>query len=372
MPVTPSPTIEFIHQVAPSIGEAEVERVSAYLRSGAWLTEFEQTERFERMIAEWLGVKHCSVTTSGTVTLTLALMALGVGAGDEVIVPPFTFIATANAALFVGAKPVFADVEPGTFNIDPAEIERKITKRTRAIIPVDLYGHPAKMDEIMAIAEKHGLSVIEDACQAHGATINGRKCGSFDIGCFSFYPTKNMTTSEGGMLTTDDSTVAEMARMIRSHGSKVRYYHEMLGFNLRMTDISAAIGLAQLKHIDHYDDLRIANAIRLNEKLRGIRGIVTPTIASGCRHVFHQYTIRVTPDFGMSRDGLIKKLTEAGIGTGIYYPVPIHKQTYYRSLGYDDHLPVSEQLAQEVVSLPVHPAVTPEDIDLNAETIRRL
>jgi dTDP-4-amino-4,6-dideoxygalactose transaminase len=228
------------------------------------------------------------------------------------------------------------------------------------------------MDEIMAIAAKHRLSVIEDACQAHGAAIGGRKCGAFDIGCFSFYPTKNMTTSEGGIVTTNDTMVAERARMIRSHGSKVRYYHEMLGFNLRMTDISAAIGLAQLKHIDHYDDMRIANALRLNEKLSGIDGIVTPEITPGCRHVFHQYTVRVTLDFGLSRDEVIRKLTEAGIGTGVYYPVPIHKQTYYRSLGYDDYLPVSERLSKEVLSLPVHPAVTPDEIDLIADTIRRL
>jgi dTDP-4-amino-4,6-dideoxygalactose transaminase len=215
--------------------------------------------------------------------------------------------------------------------------------------------------------------VVEDCAQAHGAERSGKRAGSFGlVGCFSFYPTKNMTTSEGGILTTNDASVAEKARMIRSHGSKVRYYHEMLGFNLRMTDISAAIGLAQLKHVDHYDDMRIANALRLNEKLAGIEGIVTPEITPGCRHVFHQYTIRVTPGFGMSRDEVIRKLTDAGIGTGVYYPVPIHKQSYYRSLGYDDNLPVSERLSREVLSLPVHPSVTPEEIDLIAETIRRL
>jgi dTDP-4-amino-4,6-dideoxygalactose transaminase len=228
------------------------------------------------------------------------------------------------------------------------------------------------MDEIMAIAAKHRLSVIEDACQAHGASLNGKRCGSFDMGCFSFYPTKNMTTSEGGMLTTDDATMAEKARMLRSHGSKVRYYHEMLGFNLRMTDISAAIGLAQLRKVDGYNDLRIGNAQRLNGKLKGIRGMVTPVTRPGCQHVFHQYTIRVTPEFGMSRDEVVRRLNAAGIGTGIYYPVPIHLQQLYRDIGYNESHPVSEMLAEEVISLPVHPSVTPQEIDIIADAIRRL
>jgi perosamine synthetase len=355
----------------PLIGQEEIRGVIDVLKSGT-IAEGPKVKEFEEAFASYIGTKHAVAVNSGTAALLVALLARGIGPGDEVIVPPFTFIATANAALFAGAKPVFADVEPATFNIDPAEIERKITKKTKAIIPVDLYGHPAKMDEITAIAGRHGLSVIEDACQAHGASLNGRRCGSFDVGCFSFYPTKNMTTSEGGIITTDDAAVVEKARMIRSHGSKVRYYHDMLGFNLRMTDISAAIGLAQLKHVDEYDDARIANAMRLNEHLGDIKGIITPSIAPGCRHVFHQYTIRVTPDFRMVRDEAIRRLNEAGIGTGVYYPVPIHLQTLYRSLGYADHMPVSEMLANEVISLPVHPAVAPGDINMIAETIRRL
>ena len=355
----------------PLIGQEEIRGVIDVLQSGT-IAEGPRVKQFEEAFASYIGTKHAVAVNSGTAALHVALLARDIGPGDEVIVPPFTFIATANAVLFAGAKPVFADVEPGTFNIDPAEIEKKITRRTRAIIPVDLYGRPARMDRIMEIAKKHRLSVIEDACQAHGASYNDRKCGSFDVGCFSFYPTKNMTTSEGGIITTDDAVVAERARMIRSHGSKVRYYHEMLGYNLRMTDISAAIGLVQLRNVDHYDDLRIANAMRLNEKLSGIKGIVTPTLPDGCRHVFHQYTVRVTPEFGMSRDQLIKKLAEADIGSAIYYPVPIHLQTYYRSLGYDDRMPVSEMLAKEVISLPVHPSVTPEEIDHIADTIRRL
>ncbi len=355
----------------PLIGQEEIRGVIDVLQSGT-IAEGPKVKQFEEAFASYIGTKHAVAVNSGTAALHVALVARDIGPGDEVIVPPFTFIATANAVLFAGAKPVFADVEPGTFNIDPAEIEKKITRRTRAIIPVDLYGRPARMDRIMDIAKKHRLSVIEDACQAHGASYDDKKCGAFDVGCFSFYPTKNMTTSEGGIITTNDTMVADRARMIRSHGSKVRYYHEMLGYNLRMTDISAAIGLAQLNHIDHYDDMRIANALRLNEKLSGIKGIVTPAIPEGCRHVFHQYTVRVTPEFGMSRDQLVKKLADAGIGSAVYYPVPIHLQTYYRSLGYDDRMPVSEMLAKEVLSLPVHPSVTPEEIDLIADTIRRL
>ncbi|OPY27813.1 MAG: Aspartate aminotransferase [Methanocella sp. PtaU1.Bin125] len=354
----------------PLIGQEEIRGVIDVLQSGT-IAEGPKVKEFEEAFASYIGTKHAVAVNSGTAALHVALLARDIGPGDEVIVPPFTFIATANAVLFAGARPVFADVEPDTFNIDPGEIEKKITRRTRAIIPVDLYGHPARMDEIMEIAQRHRLSVIEDACQAHGAALRGRKCGSFDVGCFSFYPTKNMTTSEGGIITTDDAAVAGRARMIRSHGSKVRYYHEMLGYNLRMTDISAAIGLAQLKHVDQYDDARIANAMRLNERLSGVKGIITPAIADGCRHVFHQYTLRITPEFGMTRDQLIKKLSDAGIGSAVYYPVPVHLQTFYRSLGYDERMPVSEMLAKEVISLPVHPSVTPEEIDLIADTIRR-
>ena len=354
----------------PLIGQEEIRGVLDVLQSGT-IAEGPRVREFEESFAEYVGTKHAVAVNSGTAALLVGLQARGIGPGDEVIVPPFTFIATANAVLFAGARPVFADVEPETFNIDPDDIKRKITGRTKGIIPVDLYGHPAPMDEIMAIARRHGLSVIEDACQAHGAAIGGRKCGSFDLGCFSFYPTKNMTTSEGGMLTTDDGAVAEKARMLRSHGSRVRYYHELLGFNLRMTDICAAIGLAQLRKIDGYDEQRIANARLLTEKLQGIPGIVPPAVRAGCRHVFHQYTIRVTEAFGPSRDALAAQLAAAGIGTGVYYPVPIHKQQLYQDLGYAENHPVSERLAAEVLSLPVHPSVTPGEIAFIAEAIRR-
>lgn len=355
----------------PLIGQDEIDGVVNVMRTGT-IAEGPKVKEFEESFAGYVGVKHAIAVNSGTAALHVALLASGIGKGDEVITTPFTFIATANCVLYAGAKPVFADIEPETFNIDPADIERKITKRTKAIIPVDLYGHPANMRAIMDIAKDHGLKVLEDSCQAHGAECGGRKCGSFDMGCFSFYPTKNMTTSEGGMITANDDRMAEMARMVRSHGSKVRYYHEMLGFNLRMTDISAAIGLAQLKKIDYYDERRIENAELMSEKLNGKEGIVTPHIRPGCRHVFHQYTIRITEDFGMSRDEVARKLGEAGIGTSVYYPLPIHLQPYYKKLGFKGSHPVAEQMAKEVLSLPIHPSITEEDIDTISNAIWRL
>lgn len=353
----------------PLIGEEEIEGVVHAMRSGT-IAEGPRVKEFEEAFARYIGVGHAVAVNSGTAALLVSLLAKGIGSGDEVITTPFTFIATANAVLFAGARPVFVDIDPVTYNIDPQDIRRKITGKTKAIIPVDLYGHMARMDEIMDIAGKHGLAVIEDACQAHGASLNGKMAGSFDIGCFSFYPTKNMTTGEGGMITTDDPELADRARMLRAHGSKVRYYHDTFGFNFRMMDINASIGLSQLKKIDQYNGLRIANAKHLSGLLSDVKGIVGPTVESGYKHVFHQYTVRVTKDSGMSRDDVAKRLTDAGIGTGVYYPVPIHLQKYYKDLGYAEAHPVAEEAAKEVISLPVHPSVTPEEIEYIAETLR--
>jgi dTDP-4-amino-4,6-dideoxygalactose transaminase len=233
-----------------------------------------------------------------------------------------------------------------------------MTPRTKAIVPVHLFGLPANMDPIMAIAEEHGLAVVEDACQSHGAEYKGRRVGSFGTGCFSLYPTKNITSAEGGMITTNDAATADRCRVIRQHGMRRRYYHDELGFNFRMTDIHAAIGLAQLGKLEQFNEARIANARYLNAHLRGV---VTPEVPTGYRHVFHQYTIRV-PDG--RRDALVEHLKEHGVGCGIYYPVPIHQQTLYtEELGYDLHLPEAERAALEVVSLPVHPALTQADLE---------
>lgn len=355
----------------PLISQEEIDGVVSVMRSGM-IAEGPRVMEFEGAFRDYVGSGHAVAVNSGTAALHVALLALGIGKGDEVVTTPFTFIATANSILYTGARPVFADIEPDTFNIDPGQVESKITSRTRAILPVDLYGHPAEMKAIMDIAKDRGLSVIEDACQAHGAMLNGKKTGSFDIGCFSFYPTKNMTTGEGGMITCNDETLAEKARAIRSHGSKVKYYHDTLGFNMRMTDIAAAIGLAQLKKVEEFNKKRIENAEYLTGLLRDINGIVTPVVKPGCRHVFHQYTVRVTDAFPLSRDELSLELNKAGIGNSVFYPVPVHRQQFYVGLGYRESFPVSEQASKEVISLPVHPSLTRDDLDRVASTIQEL
>lgn len=352
----------------PLIGEKEKELVSSVLDSGV-IAQGPRVKGFEDKFAEYIGVNHAVAVSSGTAAIHLSLLAHGIKAGDEVISTPFTFIASANAVLFCNAKPVFVDIEEDSFNIDLEKIAGGITKETKAILPVHLYGHPADMNEIIKIAEDHNLVVLEDACQAHGAEINNKKVGSFSTGSFSFYPTKNMTTGEGGMITTDDEGIADKLRMLRAHGSKERYVHEILGFNMRMTDIAAAIGIAQLLRLDEFNNARIRNAAYLTGKLEDVDGLVTPRVGEGVKHVFHQYTIRVTDEFRVNRDELITILNGKGIGTGIHYPVPVHKQPLYKQRGYDMTLPVSEGLAREVLSLPIHPSVTKEDLDYIADTI---
>lgn len=353
----------------PIIGEEEINAVVEVMRSGV-IAEGQKVKDFESNFADYVGTSYAVAVNSGTAALHAALLAHGIGNGDEVITPPFTFAATSNSVLFTGAKPVFADIKEDTFNIDPERIIEKITPGTKAIIPVHLYGQSADMKSIMEIAQDNDLIIIEDACQAHGATFEGKKTGSFGTGTFSFYPTKNMTTGEGGIITTNDKTVAEKAKMIRSHGSRQRYYHEMLGYNLRMTDIAAAIGLVQLKKVDGFNDLRIRNAQYLSKSLNNINGISLPYVDRRCKHVFHQFTVRIRN--GITRDEIVSLLNKKGIGTGIYYPLPIHKQPFYKDLGYSDSLPVSEKASEQVISLPVHPSITRTDLDTISQTLREL
>jgi dTDP-4-amino-4,6-dideoxygalactose transaminase len=347
----------------PLMGEEEKQAVLEVLDSGV-IAQGPRVKAFEEAFAGMCGVSHAVATSSGTTALTVALLAHHIGPGDEVITSSFTFIASANSILYVGARPVFVDIDPVTFNLDPALVQDAITPRTKAIMPVHLFGLSADMHPLLELAEKHGLVVIEDACQSHGATYHGRRVGSFGTGAFSLYPTKNITSGEGGMITTSDPAVAERARVLRQHGMRRRYYHDELGYNFRMTDIHAAIGLAQIGKLERFNAQRRANAAFLD---RHLQGVVVPLAPPGCTHVYHQYTIRV-PDG--RRDALLAHLTERGVGSGVYYPVPVHQQTFYtQELGYDIALPETERAAGEVLSLPIHPALTPADLETIASTV---
>lgn len=344
----------------PIIGDEEIEEVVKVLKSG-FIAQGPKVAKFEEEFANFVNGKYGVATSSGTTALHVALLSCGIGKGDEVITTPFSFAATGNSVLYTGAKPIFVDIDQNTFNIDPNKIEEAITDKTKAIMPVQLYGQPADMDKISEIANKHDLFVIEDAAQAHGAIYKEQKVGSLgDIACFSFYPTKNMTTGEGGMITTDNEELAEKAKMIRAHGESKRYEHAILGYNFRMTDIAAAIGLAQLKKIEKFNEERITNANYLTKELKSVEGITTPKQLNNTKHVYHQYTIKVNNG---NRDEWVKLLNENGIGTGIHYPIPIYKQDLYIELGYDDKLENTEKAAATVISLPVHPTLTEKDLE---------
>lgn len=350
----------------PLIGEAEKTAVLEVLDSGQ-LAQGPRTERLEQRFREIVGTRHAVATSSGTTALHLALLAHGIGPGDEVITSPFTFIASVNAIVYTGARPVFADVEPDTFNIDPIAIERACTPRTRAVLPVHLYGYPCKVEPILGLARQAGLAVIEDCAQAIGATYHGRPVGSFGTGVFSLYATKNIMAGEGGMITTDDDEVAERARLLRSHGMRRRYEHELLGYNFRLSDLHAAIGLAQLDRLSELTQRRRANAAYLSEC---ITSVTTPQVKSGFEHVWHQYTVRV--DAGRDRDAAARQLAVAGVGSGVFYPVPAHRQPHLRELVNGVQMPVAEQLAREVLSLPVHPALTPAELEVIVAEVNKL
>lgn len=346
-----------IKQTKPIIEAEEKQAVLEALESGI-LTQGLRVLAFEEAFAKFCGTRFAIATSSGTTALQIALLAHGFKAGDEVITTPFSFIASANSILSVGAKPVFVDINPHTFNIDVSKIEGAITPRTKAILPVHLYGLCCEMDSILKIAKKNNLIVIEDACQSLGAFYKEKKAGSFGIGTFSFSPTNNITSAEGGMVTTNYETFAEHCKSIRNQGMSTHNYQEELGFNFRMTDVHAAIGLAQLKKLGQFINQLFQNAAFYNEKLKGV---AIPYVPEGCFHVYNQYTIRVPNG---RRDALRDYLKSKAIETEVYYPVPIHQQKFYVDMfGTKQRFPQVEHAATEVLSIPVHPSLTRVELE---------
>ncbi len=352
----------------PYIGEEEMKAVESVLRSGM-LASGLNVKLFEDGICRYIGVKHAVATSSGTTALQVAVEALGIGPGDEVITTPFTFIATSNAILFRGAKPVFADIDPKTYNIDPKSIEEKITGKTKAILPVHLYGNPCDMNALAKICKKHGLLLLEDCAQSIGAEFKGKKTGSFgDAATLSFYATKNLSTGEGGMVLTNSGDVMDKARLISNQGQKVRYEHHAMGFNYRMTEMQAAIGIMQLAKIDEMNLRRAENAKFFNEHLNDVDFIELPAVQAGGRHVFHQYTLRVLDG---KRDALAEHLEKKGIGARIYYPKVTYLQPAYANLDIKQgECPESEKAAAEVLSIPVHPSLTQADLGCIVDVIK--
>jgi dTDP-4-amino-4,6-dideoxygalactose transaminase len=344
----------------PEIGVEERAAVDRVLASGM-IAQGPEVAAFESEFSSLVRARHCVAVNSGTSALHLALIAVGLRPGDEVIVPSFTFAATANSVALTGATPVFADIDPRTFCLDPAAAERAITGRTRAIMPVHLYGHPADMTRFQQIAQRHNLLLVEDAAQAHAASWDGVPVGVWGAAAgFSFYPTKNMTSGEGGMVTTACGYIARQVRLLRNQGMERRYENEIVGFNTRMTDIHAAIGRVQLAKLPEWTDARRRHAAFFDANLTGV-GV--PPVAQQARHVYHQYTIRVPED----RDGFAAALAqEYGVGSGVYYPVPTHRLPSY---GLTLDLPETERAAAEVLSLPVYPSLTEGELERIAAAV---
>jgi dTDP-4-amino-4,6-dideoxygalactose transaminase len=340
--------------------------VHTVLDSGQFINGKEVGE-LEGEIARYLGVRHAVACASGTDALQIAMMSLGIGPGEEIITTPFTFVATAETIGLLGAKPVYVDIDARTFNIDPAKIERAITRKTRAIIPVHLYGQSADMDPIMEIARRHHLRVIEDAAQAFGAAYKRKKvCSIGDIGCLSFFPSKNLGCfGDGGMMVTGDAEIADRLRMIAAHGSRVRYYHEVLGVNSRLDTLQAAILLVKLRHVERYNEARRSAAAQYDRMLAG-SPVTPPYVADWGEHIFHQYTIRAP-----RRDALDAYLKEKNIPHAIYYPVPLHLQKAFAMSGNRaGDFPVSEKAAEEVLSLPMHTELNNEQLSMITSAIK--
>jgi len=362
-----SPTIPLS---AVSLDEQAERLVLEVVRSGH-LVQGPMVERLEAAFSEACEVPHAIAVNSGTTALVAALQALGVGPGDEVVTSPFTFVATINAVLEAGATVRFADIDPVTFTTTPEEIRRHVSERTRAVMPVHLYGHPADMTGIASAIQSTGTAVVEDAAQALGATVKGRPVGSFGLSCFSLYATKNVTTGEGGIITTADDRLADWLRLLRNQGMRARYEYEIPGHNYRLTDLQAALALPQMSRLSELTATRQRHAARLTEGLADVAGLVTPSVRDSATHVFHQYTVRVTSEARLGRDELSSALSSAGIGNAVYYPKPIHGYSCYREHPrvQVERMPVAERAAAEVLSLPVHPLLSKQDIDRIVETV---
>ncbi len=354
-----------INIAKPLMGEEEKQAVLDVLDSGM-IACGSIVSAFEREFAEYLDIENCIATTSGTTALEVALRALGIGKGDTVVTTPFSFIASTNAIVYTGAKPVFAEIDEKTFLIDPAAIERTLSKHpeAKALLIVHLFGQCCDMDAIMEIVRKHNLLLIEDCAQAHGAEWNGKKAGTFgNAGCFSFYPTKNMTTSEGGAVVTHDPETARKCRLLINHGMEVRYYHDEIGYNYRMTNICGAIGRCQLRKLDGFNTVRREHAAYLSANISNPL-VTVPYVPEQAKHVFHQYTVKVAEG---KRDAFVKHLQDNGIGYGVFYPLSIPEQKCYEGMGFRKDWEITDTVKQQVVSLPVHPALSEEDL---AEVVR--
>ena len=360
----------------PKIGEEEVEAVVKVLRSGrltSGLGGGPMVTCFEKNFAKFAGVKHAVAVNTGTAALHSAIVAAGVKQGDEVILPSFTFVATAEAVVMAGGKPVFTDIDPVTYNVSPAEIEKAITKKTTAIVPVDLYGLPAEIKPAREIAAKHGSALVEDAAQAHGATIEGKPVGVFaDAACWSLYASKNMTTGEGGVITTDNDEMAETMRLIRTHGEKAKYASLMLGNNYRMSEMQAAIGVVQLEKLPAFVAKRRENARRLSEILEKTGKLQLPKEPKGRQHSWYLYTVRLEHGTENERNKIVEELRKKGIGAEVYYINPVHLMPYYRGNFGKRRLPETEKAAKQVFSLPIHPGVTEEQVDYIGKTLLHL
>jgi len=353
------------------LGADEERLVVDVLRSGQ-LAQGPMVARLELEFAAFCGTAHAVAVANGTVALTAALKALGVGPGDEVVTSAFTFVATLNAILECGATARFADIDPSTYNVDPASLAAACTDRTRVVMPVHLYGQPADMAAIVSVAERHGAAIVEDAAQAHGARVDGRTVGGYGLATFSLYATKNITSGEGGVVTTNDDALADRLRLLRNHGMRARYQYELQGTNFRMTDVQAAIAIPQLARLSDTTKQRRANAARLSEGLAGIAGLEPPVTAAGREHVFHQYTVRVADEAPLDRDALAAALADRGVQTGIYYPRVVFDYDSYRGhpLVVPADVPHARDAARQVLSLPVHPHLSDADVDRIVDAVR--